>query len=192
MCTYSEHAFHQQRWHAKVRISKQYMLSNCFIWSRGTVIPRGAHRKSHAQDSKWADWKIMFMHALEHSNVVQNSPLCTTSKASMWSPSLQTFTSQKYTALNLCLWWLNWQEGAAVVKQMNKYAEPMAENGADLTDRFSLLWNNDLFTYMTMPFRNLIKSTQNASWSKRYVFPFTSSHPSVHVCVSDWIPSLAH
>lgn len=34
---------------------------------------------------------------------------------------------------------MNWQERVAVVKQMRKYAKPVAENKADMTDRFSLL-----------------------------------------------------
>lgn len=56
-----------------------------FQWSGGNVIACGALRKSYAQDLKRAEWKIMFTCALEYSSVVQNSPLSSASKASMWS-----------------------------------------------------------------------------------------------------------
>lgn len=90
--TYSVHDFQQlnKKGKRKVRTSKPDTLSNCFIWSRGNVIPAVHTLKHTAQDLRWAEWKITHVRALAHSRVVQNSQPGFTSKASVWSPSLQT------------------------------------------------------------------------------------------------------
>lgn len=113
---------------AGVRVSKLETLSDGFTPSRGNVVPCGARPLS--QDLKWAGWK---------NNVrtrFGTQQVGTTSKASVWSPSLQAWTSQKYTPQKLRL---SRQRRVAVVKQTRKYAKPVAENNADMTDRLSLL-----------------------------------------------------
>lgn len=46
------------RGYAKVRISKPDTLSNCFMWSRGYVVPRGAHAATLCtRFLKRAEWK---------------------------------------------------------------------------------------------------------------------------------------
>lgn len=87
----AEHEFHQrdrsmQRWGYQNRIRYQ-TVSYEAEKMRFPVV----HMPKHcAQDLKWAEWIITCIHALAQSNAVQNSQLGITSKASMWSSSLQT------------------------------------------------------------------------------------------------------
>lgn len=146
-CTSSERAFHRQD-----KGTRRWGYQN---WIRYPTVSYEAeemwspmvHTPNHcAQGLKWAEWKIMCIHALEHSNVVQNSQHGATSKASICGlPHFKHKHHENKLLKKLRLWQLNWQRRVAVVKQTKKYAKPMAENNADLSDRFSLLCNSDLF-----------------------------------------------
>lgn len=178
-CASSERAVRQwdaglQRWAYQNRIcyqSASYEAEE--MWS-----PRCTAPNRCARDTKPAEWKIMCVHALQHSSTALQ-------KAAMWSLPHFKHKHHQNMLLKSCVCgdWTD-SRGLLLSENMKTYAEALAENNADLTDRFSLPCNKirTWCIYTAEPLENLIKSAQIGNESSWYVPPFTSSHYSVCVC----------
>lgn len=128
-----------QRWGYQNRIRYQTVSYEAEeMWS-----PVVHTLKHGAQDLKWVEWKNN-VHA--RSGTQQCSAEFTT-RHHFKSLCVVSLTSninitKIYSSSCLCSDWTDSTGLPLPVKQVKKYAEPMDENNAHLTDRFPLLCNN--------------------------------------------------
>lgn len=192
VCRSSEHEFQQQdrgiqRWGYQNRIRSQTLSYEAEeMWSP-VVHPETLNTRFEVSWMK----NNMCIHALAHSNVEQNSQLGITSRSLYVVCLTSNINITKiYSSSCICGDWTSSTGLLLPVKQVKKYAEPMTENNKELTERFSLLCKNYFIimllesVYMTMPFKNQIKSKQMICTSIYLQPSFRSSCVSAYI----WIP----